>query len=891
MALPASLLLEAPLFFARRKLRLRLRGIASDAPALPTRKPEGCSQRLGRLTPHPSNPHFPHPPPSPLSTEQPHGLLRAAGAPAARSERPKRLVERPLEQQQQQQVSVSQTRMTNQAGASGSGSPRTAAKSHASSPISSPEQIRLAHLRQSVTGASPAELRNKPLSSSVAPSLSQTLDARESMSELMKTTTTATATATSFVGRSPGAEQQKNKVLSLLQQVEQEVAHPSGGMDKIGMITHLLEACKFFQTENEQLEAVVQRGLQKEEDLRLKCKELEQSIADLRQEFVKYGASETLMPDMASTDIIQDSVKQLEADILHLETNQPSSQRRAPPMKNAKSLGPQGFYIHLLHTKFERMEELIVLLKKRVHKLEEVDHGRKKLMDDYGGLSELLEKARVLEHQNEILKQREKRFFADNLLRRRKLMECNADFLRVMVVSLQSELAASRRVIESFNLENNRSLKFLVQPPIRQPLLTEYRRLEDMGAEPSFLEMPIVDSQVPMAPSALQQLRQENWALSQKLNGVEHANLALQSQVTMLEQELKIVQRAEVVVLSDTDAKGRKVEELTRINNQLVAEIKQCQKELLQKNEIMGYQTDVIRDLTDQKAQVDLQLVHLSQQQLATFQRMEHLSDRIARQQECCRSFYYLCVSLIHAQMEKFLKDGGRRLSGAEARHLTDLAYRDMMRIYLLSSRAAVTLQSWFRAWRTRKSLGISQSRKVSLAAGAVPRPSADPTSVADASPSEDFFPTLLELESSSAVGLSNVTLLDSVHCLFQALTLADSTTTQHATNYVKLLHLLKKELCSGMKTQVQKTIGAAFASFQSDVKRLMDGMKHSFQYPRVERSIQSVLYDKHESAVQCSVPVKDSQVQFDEALSAGAAGAGAGTGAAGPGKGGAGKK
>jgi hypothetical protein len=112
--------------------------------------------------------------------------------------------------------------------------------------------------------------------------------------------------------------------------------------------------------------------------------------------------------------------------------------------------GPPNPVHALIGLKFVRLEELIFLLRRRLSQV----HGNEpdvtnSVLLQYGSIGALLDAHHRVQRECELLRQREIRYLAEPLLRRRRLEDCSPDLIKLLVTALQNELGASRSILSS----------------------------------------------------------------------------------------------------------------------------------------------------------------------------------------------------------------------------------------------------------------------------------------------------------------------------------------------------------------------------------------------------------------------------------------------------------
>ncbi|KAL0234692.1 hypothetical protein PCE1_001728 [Barthelona sp. PCE] len=103
----------------------------------------------------------------------------------------------------------------------------------------------------------------------------------------------------------------------------------------------------------------------------------------------------------------------------------------------------------LLDLKFKKLSELILLLKNRINLYEE-NLSQKTVLEKWGNINILIEENDRLKRENDLLRQREKRYFKKPLLRRRNQVKTPAEHMRFLSFALQNELTVVRERLEKF---------------------------------------------------------------------------------------------------------------------------------------------------------------------------------------------------------------------------------------------------------------------------------------------------------------------------------------------------------------------------------------------------------------------------------------------------------
>jgi hypothetical protein len=146
-------------------------------------------------------------------------------------------------------------------------------------------------------------------------------------------------------------------------------------------------------------------------------------------------------PDVAS---LRGMIESLERDISAIG---PLPDRDMLAQITASATSQQTLYLDLLDFRETRLKQLVDALKQRIRTAEQRLECASVVIDQFGSITNLLDKVRQLQDENEKLKVRKLRFSAESLLKPRRLTKCEPATLRAFLVALQNELAVVRAAV------------------------------------------------------------------------------------------------------------------------------------------------------------------------------------------------------------------------------------------------------------------------------------------------------------------------------------------------------------------------------------------------------------------------------------------------------------
>jgi outer membrane murein-binding lipoprotein Lpp len=206
-----------------------------------------------------------------------------------------------------------------------------------------------------------------------------------------------------------GSEAKLNELAMRLQHIEATVDRVP---DKAGAVRELLGLCRGLQAENDHL--VLQVGAAREKvalserrqaDLQRELARTAGNLSDSRKDFT---ASRSLLISSDETPL-RESIAAIEADIAQFQPFTEAPQSVEPRELPDLPKDPLSRRNRLIGIKFERLDELVVVLKKRIARLEETE-GLADVVSNFGSVPDLLEENQKLKHEVQELRSREGRF-------------------------------------------------------------------------------------------------------------------------------------------------------------------------------------------------------------------------------------------------------------------------------------------------------------------------------------------------------------------------------------------------------------------------------------------------------------------------------------------------
>ena len=308
--------------------------------------------------------------------------------------------------------------------------------------------------------------------------------------------------------------------------------------------------------EGERLDAAIVEAKANLSHVNEEYQDLQKSVSFLTElEF--YQAA----PDVAS---LRGMIESLERDISAIG---PLPDKEMLSQLVASAPSQQQLYLDLLDFRETRLRQLVDALKARIRTAEQRLECASVVIDQFGSITNLLERVRQLQSENEKLKVRKLRFSADSLLRPRRLTKCEPATLRAFLVALQNELAVVRSAVADAQRASEESVARLpdetelTEKLISNPTLKFSEKLPPLEHEPLSFE----DGEA----------NQEE-TTEMKLIQVDNQYAALKEKTQRLRSELTLRKNAERL---STETGKQKMEKLHALNERLIAEIHGLQEQ------------------------------------------------------------------------------------------------------------------------------------------------------------------------------------------------------------------------------------------------------------------------------------------------------------------------
>ena len=266
-------------------------------------------------------------------------------------------------------------------------------------------------------------------------------------------------------------------------------------------------------------------------------------------------------PDVAS---LRGMIESLERDISAIG---PLPDKEMLSQIVASAPSQQQLYLDLLDFRETRLRQLVDALKARILAAEQRLECASVVIDQFGSITNLLERVRQLQSENEKLKVRKLRFSAESLLRPRRLTKCEPATLRAFLVALQNELAVVRSAVAEAQRASEESIarlpdeSELTEKLIGNPTLKFSEKLPPLEHEPLVLEDGEVNQEEPVEMRLIQ---------------VDNQYASLKEKTQRLRSELTLRKNAERL---STETGKQKMEKLHALNERLIAEIHGLQEQ------------------------------------------------------------------------------------------------------------------------------------------------------------------------------------------------------------------------------------------------------------------------------------------------------------------------
>lgn len=276
-------------------------------------------------------------------------------------------------------------------------------------------------------------------------------------------------------------------------------------------------------------------------------------------------------PDVQS---LRSMIESLERDISAIG---PLPDRDSLSQITASAQSQQQLYLDLLDFRETRLRQLVDALKQRIKTAEQRLECASVVIDQFGSITNLLDKVRQLQDENEKLKVRKLRFSAESLLRPRRLTKCEPATLRAFLVALQNELAVVRGAVAEAQQRSEESIAKLPDETelVEKLLLNPTLKFSD--PLPPLIHKPLeFDDDAISALSDQETAGVFSDSVEMQLIQVDNQYAALKEKTQRLRSELTLRKNAERL---STETGKRRIEKLHSLNERLLTEVHTLQEQ------------------------------------------------------------------------------------------------------------------------------------------------------------------------------------------------------------------------------------------------------------------------------------------------------------------------
>lgn len=314
-------------------------------------------------------------------------------------------------------------------------------------------------------------------------------------------------------------------------------------------------------------------------------------------------------PDVQS---LRAMIESLERDISAIG---PLPDRDSLSQITSSAQSQQQLYLDLLDFRETRLRQLVDALKQRIKTAEQRLECASVVIDQFGSITNLLDKVRQLQDENEKLKVRKLRFSAESLLRPRRLTKCEPATLRAFLVALQNELAVVRGAVAEAQQQSEDSIaKLPDETELVEKLLTN-ATLKFSDPLPPLNHEPLTfDEDAMKALSDPETASVASDSVEMQLIQVDNQYAALKEKTQRLRSELTLRKNAERL---STETGKQRIEKLHSLNERLLTEVnslkEQCDSAECSKK-ILTEMLDQVTEERDRMKEKSLTLANNYQQ-------------------------------------------------------------------------------------------------------------------------------------------------------------------------------------------------------------------------------------------------------------------------------------
>ena len=270
-------------------------------------------------------------------------------------------------------------------------------------------------------------------------------------------------------------------------------------------------------------------------------------------------------PDVAS---LKSMIESLERDISAIG---PLPDRDTLQQIVSSAQSQQQLYLDLLDFRETRLRQLIEALKQRIRTAEQRLECASVVIDQFGSITNLLDKVRQLQEENEKLKVRRLRFSTESLLKPRRLTKCEPATLRAFLVALQNELAVVRSSVSEAQAQSEASIATLPD---------ESELLEQLIINPTLKFSdplpPLEHTPLQFDQAQIEAAKADSNNIEIQLIQVDNQYAALKEKTQRLRSELTLRKNAERLA---SETGKQRIEKLHSLNERLLTEIHSLQEQ------------------------------------------------------------------------------------------------------------------------------------------------------------------------------------------------------------------------------------------------------------------------------------------------------------------------
>lgn len=586
-------------------------------------------------------------------------------------------------------------------------------------------------------------------------------------------------------------------------------------------------------------------------------KQLKESVKVLRKEIAEYSQSH-----------MKEIVEQLNS-----ESNSKQSDKRLEhsPLRDNE-------YITLLHQKFELLEDFIIGLKKKIHSLEQVDEDVKKLGQDFGDVSNLIQENESLRADRHVLQWMKKRFDHEQLLKLEHTKSTDVKFLQSLTFALQRELVHCRETLRFYNFEENSSLKLAITLE-NGPLQFHSHENAEYSTLRSLMNSLFSDTDISPSKSTQNNDNTQLYYTETKAFVDRNTNEILKQENEYLHEQVKrhvseLEETRKLLSLLESQYKGEsnsrfELKEIEITARRMMEQLHKVNSTVTSRENAFVSQQKIVDQINEDRMKKDKEIASLTEKLLQSTLQQKNLRSKLHASHNSISSLFTLSNSLIHLFVED--ENTRKRLFGSassdQSHHIENIIsflYRDLYHVFIQSTQAAVKIQSLWRGVQTRRKLLKNGHYNIIIKNPNKKRPeSLDPLikqRVLVSSEALDASNKLqLSIQSKDLENNLNRN-LEVVRMLQQVILISDSD-TKKLSEIRNQLTLIKGILMNEFKSQVIEELNTFKDYFQKTSNLIYSSADHVSSIPKLHRSIQTDMNElKHK-------PIQVGEAQFSNTV------------------------